>query len=167
MPEEIKQLTPEEIHAAGQEEFGLEQEQELREALELPAGSYNTVPKMTLSLTTLEGRLRARFYGPVIGIKPAKLAEGEQDRVTGRKGMVGFTMSSQVVYKAETGNPDNSSKLWSNAVELFRKSYAIPATQAVKRADVWSHIENYPIGIRVTHLPDGAAFVGNLSVPKE
>ena len=168
MPEEVKQLTPEEIHAAEQEEFSLEKEQELREALELPAGTYHTVPGLTRTLTTLGGRLRARFYGPVIGIKPAKLGEGEVDRVTGRKGMCGFNMSSQIVYKEDTGNPDNASKLWSNAVDIYRKSYGIPATVQPKRGEVWAHIEKYPIALRVAHISDsGNSFVANLMVPKD
>lgn len=150
-----------------------------------PVGSYITIPVLNLQVNRIaegpnKGRLMGRFFGPAVltvtekNTKALKLAVGTQVR-----GQFGFGISPERANRfkdgADTGEPDNPSKLWAQSVMAYEQAYkAKPKTLG----DVFRFVQNYATVLRVIQVgvpsernpePDGEPgnIVMNISAVRE
>lgn len=131
----------------------------------LPAGSYvtSTLTKQVTRVTetdrfvlekpAAEGRLMIRFFGVAEMTVSEKNATPTQPAGTVIRGAIPFSISPDRAFSLKdgvsTGKPDNTTKLYAQAVAAYRQAYKIPASQTISLGDVVRYLENYPVMLRV------------------
>jgi hypothetical protein len=120
-----------------------------------PVGTYVTGPKMSLSATRADddakhpGRLNFRFFGPSTMVvdeaasKRLNLAVG-----TEVKGAFGFNISPER-HNNDKGEPDLTSKLWSQAVRAYEVA---SKSKPGNYGDVAHFLRDYPVKLRVIQM---------------
>jgi len=138
-------LPPDEAHAAPMDgeawSEGVDHEgvNATRKDSQLPGGSYNTVPSLSLSRKKYDdGRRVANFFGQIIGV------ESKNEGVEGR---IRFAISPDRRDKLEEeGKPDLKSRLYAQAVTTYERVMGVPAATI---EDVLQFVANNPVRLRL------------------
>lgn len=157
------------------EEFTLDQlhgiqtdpdaETQVAQALGIPEGTYNSVPELTMTLRTAgddaqhPGRKSARYYGFFRGVG---VLEGEgRDHLMDPQpqGRAAFEVSWEYRDKVnfetkevQVGKPDNQSKLWHQACQVYRLAHQLPRKAVVEVPDVLAYCQKYAVAVRFIYL---------------
>lgn len=154
------------------EEFTLDQlhgiqtdpdaETRVAQALGVPTGTYNSVPEMSLTLRTAgddaqhPGRRSARYYGFFRGIN---VLDGDVPMDPQPQGRAAFEVSWEYQDKVnfetkevQAGKPDNQSKLWHHACQVYRLAHQLPRKAVVEVSDVLAYCQKYAIAVRFIYL---------------
>ena len=159
MPEEY---TLEHLHGL---ETDPEIEKKVAQSLELPAGTYNSQPELSLTIreggpdTQHPGRKSARYYGFFKGVGVREEgAPGERDlplmdpQPAGRAAFsVSWEYRDRVDYQTkevQEGKPDMQSKLWHQACQVYRLVNQLDRKATVQVADVVAYLQKYPVAVR-------------------
>ena len=143
-----------------------EAETKVAQALGIPAGTYNSTPSLTLTLQVAPedsqhpGRKSARFYGFFRGVGIREEGEGEQPLMEPQPaGRAGFTLSWEYedgidfkTKEVKAGKPDNQSKLWHQACNVYRTANQLPRKSVVAIPDVLTFLEKYSVAVRFIYL---------------
>lgn len=138
-------------------------ERKVQQALELPAGTYNSQPELALTIRSGSeesqhpGRKSARFYGFFIGQGVREEGEG-QDRPLmdpQPQGRAAFSVSWEYRDKinfqtkeVEEGKPDMASKLWHQACQLYRLVHQLDRKAQLDVPDVLTYLQKYSVAVR-------------------
>ena len=159
MPEEY---TLEHLHGL---ETDPEIEKKVAQSLELPAGTYNSQPELSLTIreggpdTQHPGRKSARYYGFFKGVGVREEGEpGERDlpfmdpQPQGRTAFsVSWEYRDHIDWETKVvtvGKPDNQSKLWHQACQVYRLVNQLDRKATVQVADVVAYLQKYPVAVR-------------------
>lgn len=141
-----------------------EQETKVAQALGIPAGTYNSVPSLSLTLRTAgeesqhPGRKSARFYGFFrgAGVKEEGADSPMDPQPAGRSGFeVSWEYRDKVDFQTketQVGKPDNQSKLWHQACQTYRVANQLPRKSVVAVTDVLPFLEKYAVAVRFIYL---------------
>lgn len=130
-------LTLEQLNAI---ETNIEVEKKVGQSTQLPAGWYNSVPELTMTLGKAKttGRAYARFFG---AFKPTA------QNTSGREGKTGFGLSWEIKYN-DTGKADLMSRLWVSAAKTYRVVHQLPEDEVVTVAAVLQFLQKYAVAVR-------------------
>ena len=141
MPDEqVEELTLEQLQGI---ETNPEDEKKVSESLQLPLGTYNSVPELVLKVSRAGekakhvGRQRARFYGAFVGT-------GD---VASKHGNAGFYMSWEPRYNDE-GKADLQTRLFNQASKVYRQAMGLPDGERVSVKDVLEFVQKYQVAVR-------------------
>ncbi len=143
-----------------------EAETKVAQALGIPGGTYNSQPSLTLTLHTANeeaqhpGRKSARYYGFFKGVGVTKSEGGERTLLDPQPaGRAAFNLSWEYrdtvnfeTKEVEAGRPDNQSKLWHQACNVYRTANQLPRKSVVAIPDVLTFIEKYSVAVRFIYL---------------
>lgn len=130
------ELTLDQLHGI---ETDPESEKKVSQSLQLPVGTYNSVPELTMTLgkSAKTGRAYARFFGQFQGTGEVAAAQGR----------VGFGLSWEPRYK-EDGKADLMTKLFAQATKTYRLAHQIQGHDPVAVTDVLTYLQKYSVGVR-------------------
>ena len=120
-----------------------ESEKKVAQSLQLPVGTYNSVPELSLTLGIAgeqaknPGRKYARFYGQFKGT-------GEVAAAIGR---AAFSLSWEPRYK-DDGRADLQTKLFAHATKTYRIAMGIQGHDPVEVKAVLEYVQKYPVAVR-------------------
>ena len=156
----MDELTLEQLHGL---ETDPEIEKKVQQAMELPAGTYNSQPELSLTIresgpdTQHPGRKVARFYGFFKGAGVQEEGEGRDRPLMDPQpaGRAAFSVSweyrDKVDYQTkevQPGKPDMSSKLWHQACQLYRLVNQLPRGETLQVPDVLAYLQKYSVAVR-------------------
>lgn len=142
-------------------------ETKVAQALGIPGGTYNSTPSLTLTLHTANeeaqhpGRKSARYYGFFKGVGVREDAKDATSELMDPQpqGRAAFNLSWEYRDKVdfntkvvEVGKPDNMSKLWHQACNVYRTANQLPRKAVVAIPDVLTFIEKYSVAVRFIYL---------------
>lgn len=140
MAEDTPELTLEQLHGI---QTDPESEKKVAQSLQLPVGTYNSTPELTLRLGVSgseaknPGRKYARYFGFFTGT-------GE---MAAAKGTAGFGLSWEPRYK-EDGKADLQTKLFAQATKTYRLAMGIGMHDPVEVKDVLEYVQKYSVAVR-------------------
>jgi len=126
-------------------EMGEESEKKAAQSVQLPVGSYNSVPELTLTVFKASaqakhaGRAMAKFFGKFVGT-------GD---VADKSGFAGFMVSWEPRYK-DDGKADLSTRLYSNLLATYRMAMGLARGARIENevVTVLSYAQKYSVGVR-------------------
>lgn len=142
-------------------------ETRVAQALGVPTGTYNSVPELSLTLRTAgddaqhPGRKSARYYGFFKGVGVLEEGEGPGRPLMDPQpqGRAAFELSWEYRDKVDfetkevaVGKPDNQSKLWHQACQVYRLAHQLPRKAVVEVPDVLAYCQKYAIAVRFIYL---------------
>lgn len=139
-------------------------ETKVAQALGIPAGTYNAVPSLSLTLRTAgedtqhPGRKSARYYGFFrgVGVKEEDSDTLRDPQPAGRSGFeLSWEYQDAIDFKTKevkVGKPDNQSKLWHQACQTYRIANQLPRKAVVDIPDVLTFLEKYAVAVRFIYL---------------
>ena len=132
-----QELTLEQLHGI---ETDPESEKKASQSLQLPAGTYNSVPELTLTVGRSEktNRAYARFFGTFKGTGDVAAAQGK----------AGFGLSWEARYKDDTGKADILTRLFNGAAKTYRLAMGLPEHGKVSVKDVLEYVQKYSVAVR-------------------
>ena len=159
--DEVEQLTLEQLHGITTDP---EAETKVAQALGIPAGTYNSVPEVSMTLRVADadaqhpGRQAAHYYGFFKGVEVKE--EGSDTPMDPQpQGRASFDVSweyrDKVDYKTKVvveGKPDNQSRLWHHAAALYRRANGLQKKAVVDIPDVLTFLEKYAVAVRFIYL---------------
>ena len=157
------ELTLEQLHGI---QTDPEAETKVAQALGIPGGTYNSQPSLTLTLHTANeeaqhpGRKSARYYGFFKGVGVKEDVElGGAVLDPQPAGRAAFNLSWEYRDKVDfqtkevqVGKPDNMSKLWHQACNVYRTANQLPRKAVVAIPDVLTFLEKYSVAVRFIYL---------------
>lgn len=131
------ELTLEQLHGITTDP---DSEKKVAQSLQLPVGSYNSIPELTMNLGIHPetGRKSARYFGAFNGT-------GD---VIGKAGRAGFRVSWEPVYNEE-GRADNQTKLFLQAKKTYCKAVGLEEDAVVGIPDVLNFLSKYSVNVRL------------------
>ena len=161
MADEVEQWTLEQLHGLTTDP---EAETKVAQALGIPAGTYNSVPEISLTRRTAgedtqhPGRKSAHYYGffKGAGVKEEGTDEPMIPQPSGRASFdVSWEYRDRVDFQTKevvAGKPDNQSKLWHQAAAVYRRANGLQKKEVVEIRDVLSFLEKYAVAVRFIYL---------------
>lgn len=145
-----------------------EVEKKVAQSLLLPVGTYNSQPELTLTIreggpeSQHPGRKSASFYGFFKGAGQVREEAPEGERPQDQPlmdpqpaGRAGFDLSWEYRDKVDfetkevqIGEPDNQSKLWHLACNLYRLVNQLPKGTQLEVPDVLEYLRKYSVAVR-------------------
>ena len=161
MADEVEQMTLEQLHGITTDP---EAETKVAQALGVPAGTYNSVPEVSMTLRVAgedaqhPGRKAAHYYGffKGAGVKEEGSDEAMNPQPQGRASFdVSWEYRDKVDFitkKVVEGKPDNQSKLWHQACAAYRKANGLGKKDVVGIPDVLTFLGKYAVAVRFIYL---------------
>ena len=161
MADEVEQMTLEQLHGVVTDP---EAETKVAQALGVPAGTYNSVPEVSMTLRVAAadaqhpGRRSAHYFGffKGAGVKEEGSDEPMNPQPQGRAGFdVSWEYRDKVDFTTKEvveGKPDNQSKLWHQAAATYRKANGLGKKDVVEIPNVLSFLQKYAVAVRFIYL---------------
>ena len=133
-----EELTLEQLHGITTDP---ESEKKVAQSLQVPVGTYNSVPELTMTLgkAKASGRAYARYFGAFTGT--GEVAEQQNKRL-------GFAVSWEPRFKDDTGRADLMTKLFHDAKATYRRAHELDKNAQVTVGAVLEFIKKYAVAIR-------------------
>lgn len=139
-------------------------ETKVAQALGVPAGTYNSVPEVSMTLrvgaadSQHPGRKAAHYYSFFKGAGVKE--EGSDTPMEPQpQGRASFDVSWEyrdkvdfVTKEVVEGKPDNQSKLWHQACNVYRQANQLPRKAVVEIPDVLNFLQKYAVAVRFIYL---------------
>ena len=161
MADEVEQFTMEQLQGITTDP---EAETRVAQALGIPAGTYNSVPEVSMTRRVAgadsqhPGRKAAHFYGffKGAGVKEEGSDTPMDPQPQGRASFdVSWEYRDRVDFQTKEvveGKPDNQSKLWHHAAAVYRRANGLPKKEVVEIRDVLSFLGKYAVAVRFIYL---------------
>ena len=141
-----------------------EAETRVAQALGIPAGTYNSVPEVMLTVRVSPddsqhpGRKSAHYFGffKGVGVKEEGIETPMEPQPQGKAGFdVSWEYQDRVDFTTKevlAGKPDNQSKLWHQACKVYRQLNGLDKREVVAIPDVLTFIQKFAISVRFIYL---------------